>query len=59
MKLVVVLPTGWEIDHIRYLQADVDEPLVLDLQEIETPLDSPESFYNYPWKVVKRVKKTV
>ena len=57
MKLVVILPTGWEIEHIRYLQADVTEPVVMDLEGLDTPLDTPDSLYNYPWKVCKRVRK--
>ena len=51
-NILIVLPTGWEVDKIRYTQYGT-EPFIVDADLIETPLDNPNSLLNYQSKVIK------
>ena len=46
-NVIVVLPRAWDIQKIRYLQADISEPMLLDADEIDTPIDSQFSLFNH------------
>ena len=51
-NILVVLPTGWDIKKIRYVQHG-DEAFVVDADLLDTPLDDPNSLLNYHSKVLK------
>ena len=53
-NILLVLPTGWKVDKIRYTQVPfVDQPFIVDADLIDSPLDSPNSLLNYQSKVLK------
>lgn len=55
MELLLVLPDDWVINKIRYVQAPTGgQCFLLDMDEVDSPLDNPDSFHNFPSFVVKR-----
>ena len=55
MDVLVVLPNEWTINKIRYTQVPTGgTAFAIDMAEIDTPLDSEESLYNYPSFVLKK-----
>jgi hypothetical protein len=51
-NILIVLPTGWDVEKIRYTQFG-EEPYIVDADLIDSPLDDPDSLLNYHSKVLK------
>jgi len=53
-RILLVLPDDWAIEKIRYVQIPTGgQVYVLDMDEIDSPLDNPESLLNYVSLVLK------
>ena len=47
-RILLVLPDDWTIEKIRYLQAPTGgQAFLLDMDLIDSPIDNPESLFNY------------
>jgi hypothetical protein len=57
-NIIVVLPDTWDIKKVRYVKAPVEQPLLLDMDKIPSPLEDPYSFLNFrqhPAKLFSRM----
>ena len=47
-RILLVLPDDWIIEKIRYLQAPTGgQVFLLDMDTMDSPLDNPDSLFNY------------
>lgn len=53
MKLLLIVPEGWEIEKIRYVHRPTERAYLVDLDLIDTPLDDPDSVLNFKQYVLK------
>jgi len=53
-RYLLILPAGWDVEMIRYQQHDIDQPYIVDMDTMASPLESEYSYLNYKSYVVKR-----
>lgn len=55
--ILIILPDWWDFKKVRYVKRPVGQPYAMDLRAVPTPLESEESLFNYPIKVIKEYGK--
>ena len=54
-QILLILPDDWVVKKIRYVQLPTGGQVhLLDMEEVDSPLDNPESLLNYPALTIKQ-----
>lgn len=58
-QFVVIIPRSWKANRLRWVIADVAEPMIVDIDDIPTPLETTDSLYDYGFNSAKRLYPAV